>query len=247
MRVPTRQEQLWNTLTAGVLVLTFVMLVYYVLIGVQPASPLNPFAPPTMVRLAFVPTPPLVTPTCSPTVVETTWQPTVTVLPVVSEMPTWSATATPMVTPRSVTPVTMTPTRLTTVTPRPTPTVTPSPTRSPFTFTATINYQVHPVLTCDWSGVAGTAVDLQGRPARGYMVQVNGPGGFNWQVTVGSSPDYGPGGWEVRLGGRQVAGTWYVRLYVASDLKKPASETLEITLPGSCDRNLAFIRFQQNH
>lgn len=77
-------------------------------------------------------------------------------------------------------------------------------------------------------------------------MQITGADGAIRRVNVGSSPDYGPGGWEVRLGGRQAAGVWRIQLYSASDLK-PVSDVYEIALPGLCQKNLAFVRFQQNH
>lgn len=235
-----RRERLWDVLTGGALILTLIILVYYILIGLQPGSPLNPFSPPTPVALLYIPTAALATP-----------QPAASVT--ASPAPT-TAVPPPARTPTAISAVTFTPTpqgtTTPTLTPQPTlaPTALPTPTwtRSPFTFTATINYQVHPILTCDWSGAAGTVVDLKGRAARGYVVQITAADGTTRRVNVGSSPDYGPGGWEVRLGERQASGAWRIQLYSASNLE-PASDAYDIVLPGLCPKNLAFVRFQQNH
>lgn len=230
MRPRKRGGRVWNVLAAGTLILTLVILAYYIVIGVAPTSPLNLFPPLTPVVMAYLPTAPA-TPTPNPTATATPNRATATASPTKTETPDATATVQFTFTPG----------------PTLTPTITPSPTRSPFTFTAIINYQVHPVLTCDWTGVAGTAIDLKGKPARGYVVQVTSADGAAQRVTAGSSPDYGPGGWELRLGERQAAGTWRVQLYTASNLKKPVSDAYQIVLLGTCAKNLAFVRFQQNH
>jgi hypothetical protein len=95
--------------------------------------------------------------------------------------------------------------------------------------------------------LAGTIVDLKGEAVRDYVVHVTGANGFSQKVAVSSSPDYGPGGWELRLGGREAKGIWHVQLYKTADSKTPLSASYEIILPGICQKNLAFVRFQQNH
>jgi hypothetical protein len=137
------------------------------------------------------------------------------------------------------------PTPLPTVTLAPTPT--PSPTRSVFTFTAMITLQVHPVQVCDWMGVAGTVVDLQGKPALGEFVRVWGLGDVDQVVAVGANPVYGSSGWEVRLARSQIVGNWNVQLVASLDAKIPLSDIYTISMPGDCKRNLALVRFQQNH
>jgi hypothetical protein len=111
-----------------------------------------------------------------------------------------------------------------------------------------IEYKIHPILTCDWTSVAGTVTNLKGRAVRGYYVQVTRPDRTVQSVITGSSPDYDfASGWEVRLGGRQIKGTWQVQLFADAALKKPLSQAYAITMPGRCQANLAFVRFQQNH
>lgn len=243
MRAPEGKARVWDVLAAGLWSLTLIVLAYYVLIGLQPSSPLNPFPPPTRVSLAPGPPPRSTAPAPSP---QATVKPSPSPAVVVSvELASPTSTSAP---PPTLEP---TPTRLTPSPPGggPTrlPSVTPGPTRSPYTFTAVINYQVHPMLTCDWTGVAGTVLDLKGQAARGYVVQAIGADRTMRQVAVGTSPDYGPGGWELRLGGRQAQGVWRIQLYAAADLKKPVSEAYEIVFQGVCQKNLAFVRFQQNH
>jgi hypothetical protein len=135
--------------------------------------------------------------------------------------------------------------------PSPTPTLTPrpSPTRSPFTYTAVITLQVHPVQVCDWMGIAGTVTDLQGRPALGAFVRVWGLGDFDQTVAVGANPIYGPSGWEVRLARAQLVGSWNVQLKLSPEATRSAvlSDVYTIAMPGDCKRNLALVSFQQNH
>lgn len=232
-------RRLWDTAAIGMLVLTLITLAYTILVGLDPASPLNAFPPPTTVMIMMIPSATQGTPPASSTIpVEPgshTPSPSVTpaLAPTLSRKPTST---------RPLTTTNASPTRQIT-----TPTKTPSPTRAPFTFTALVNYQVHPVLTCEWTGLAGTIVDLKGEAVRGYVVCVTGADGLSQQVAVSTSPDYGPGGWEVRLGGRGAKGTWQVQLYKAADLETPFSASYEIVLPGECQKNLAFVRFQQNH
>ena len=153
----------------------------------------------------------------------------------------------------SVPSATDTPTPTVTVVPAPLPTVTlaptpvPSPTRSVFTYTAVITLQVHPVQVCDWMGVAGSVVDLQGKPALGAFVRVWGLGNVDQVVAVGANPVYGSSGWEVRLARSQIVGNWNVQLVASSDAKIPLSDVYTISMPGDCKRNLALVRFQQNH
>lgn len=237
MQSRNRQARIWNLMTAATLIATVVVLTYYVVIGVQPANPLNLFPPPTVVGLAYIPETMLDMPATQPTPRPASSTPGATA----TDTPTPPASQTPAAEPLA------TATGQATLLPTSKPTFTPSPTRSPFTFTAAINYQVHPVFTCEWAGVAGTVTNLKGQAARGYVVLVTGADGSTRQATVGSSPDYGTGGWEVRLGGRQATGIWRVELYAQANLNKPVSDAYEITLQGQCQKNLAFVRFQQNH
>lgn len=137
------------------------------------------------------------------------------------------------------------PTPLPIITPTPTPV--PSPTRSVITFTASITLQVHPMQVCDWMGVGGTVDDLQGKSLLGAFVHVWGLGNVDQVVAVGANPIYAPSGWEVRLARSQIVGNWNVQLVASPDAKTPLSDVYTISMPGDCKRNLALVRFQQNH
>lgn len=255
-------DMAWDTAAIVIVGLTLIALAYIILIGLDPASPLNVFPPPTTVMIMRIPTvtqgPPPTPPAISVRPRSNTPSPSSTPGPTPTPGYTPTSTSQPLTTAALPTPSLMATNTSPTSTLQPTPptsqttrlpsvTPTPSPTHAPFAFTASINYQVHPVLTCEWTGLAGTTVDLKGEAARGYVVRVTGADGLSQQVAIGTSPDYGLGGWEFRLGGREAKGTWRVQLYKTADPKTPMSASYEIVLPGSCQQNLAFVRFQQDH
>jgi len=237
--------RLFNFLAVVFLGLSGIGLGWVVEIALNPYGWLNPFPPPTPVAEATVPgemplsfagatLPPPQVVTAPQAVTAANDQPS----------PTWTVTPADTDTPIPFTTITPSPTstpRMQTATPR------PSPTRSVFTYTAEIGYQVHPVQLCDWMGVAGTVVDLEGRPAPGVFVHIWGLGGVDEMAPVGANPRYGASGWEVRLGRAQIVGNWNVQLVALPDKQTPLSDIYTISMPGDCNRNLALVRFQQNH
>ena len=96
-------------------------------------------------------------------------------------------------------------------------------------------------------GVGGTVTDLTGKAALGSYVHVWGLDNIDQVVAVGGSAHYGPSGWELRLARAQLVGNWTVQLVASPDAQLPLSTAYTISMPGDCKRNLALIRFQQNH
>jgi hypothetical protein len=96
-------------------------------------------------------------------------------------------------------------------------------------------------------GVAGTVTDLQGKPVLGMFVHVWGLGNVEQVVAAGANPIYGPSGWEARLARGQIVGNWNVQLVKSPDAQTPLSDVYTISMPGDCKRNLALVRFEQNH
>ena len=243
-----RRTRLFNFLAAVCLGLSVVSLGWIVSIAINPYGRLNPFPPgrpsrqPTPIAAMTVTATATVmatvqhesTPAATPTDTTTMTVPPSPTLAVPME-PTQEANSTPLPTIE--------------VSPSPTPTLTPrpSPTRSPFTYTAIITLQVHPVQVCDWMGIAGTVTDLQGRPALGAFVRVWGLGNLDQTVVVGANPIYGPSGWEVRLARAQLVGSWNVQLVASPEAKTTLSDVYTISMPGDCKRNLALVSLQQNH
>ena len=231
------RARLFNFLAVVFLGLSVVSSGWVVEIAVNPYGRLNPFPPP---KGDFQP----------PTPVAAVMLPSETPTPDLAPSATYTAEATYPPSPTwTATPAdTETPTPWPTFTPLP-PTMTPvpSPTRSALTYTAAITYQVHPVQLCDWMGVAGTVTDLQGRPALGAFVHIWGLGGVDELVAVGANPSYGPSGWEVRLGRGPIVGNWTAQLVASPETKESLSDAFLISMHGDCKRNLALVRFQQNH
>jgi hypothetical protein len=252
------QARALNVLAMVFLALSVVSLGWIVVIAVNPYGPLNPVPPAPLAGSANLE--PLTPFVLAPTATGTKEQATPT-----SEAGTNTPPSPPEVTPTdtntptpspalerqgestspailALTPtVTLTPTATASVTPR------PSPTRSAFTYTASITYQVHPVQVCDWMGVAGTVMDLQGKPALGAFVHVWGLGSVDESVAAGDQPNYGGSGWEVRLARAQIVGAWNVQLISSPETKIPLSAVYTISMPGDCKKNLARVNFQQNH
>ncbi|HEY75536.1 MAG TPA: hypothetical protein G4O00_05055 [Thermoflexia bacterium] len=143
-----------NSLSIGLLALTLVTLIGYLVILINPYIFFNPFPPPR--RAAVSPTPfVLPTPSLPPTWTPT---PTFTPLPTATPRPTRTPTSTPTAT----------------ATWPPTPTPTPRVTRAPYPFTCEVIYR-RPEYD-HWSGVAGHFQDLDGNPLPGYRVRVQCPG-----------------------------------------------------------------------
>jgi len=246
-----RQARLFNFLAVVFLGLSILSLGWEVNIAMNPYGRLNPFPPPTL-----YPTPTPVAAVIFPTVVPNAAtatpmvEPSAAPTPGLTETPTETSapptfTATAMVTAEATVSLTATPTLSPTLLPTVTPS--PSPTRSAFTYTASITYQIHPVQVCDWMGVGGTVTDLQGKAALGSYVHVWGLDNVDQVVGVGGSANYGPSGWELRLARAQLVGDWTVQLVASPDTKLPLSTAYTISMPGDCKRNLALVRFQQNH
>jgi hypothetical protein len=238
-----RQARLFNFLAVVFLGLSILSLGWEVNIAMSPYGRLNPFPPPTPVAAVIFPTVVPNAATATPMV-----EPTAASTPALTGTPTETSappTSTATVTAEATIPLTATPTLSPTLLPTVTPS--PSPTRSAFTYTASITYQVHPVQVCDWMGVGGTVTDLQGKAALGSYVHVWGLDNVDQVVAVGGSANYGPSGWELRLARVQLVGNWTVQLVASPDTKLPLSTAYTISMPGDCKRNLALVRFQQNH
>ena len=162
-----------NVLSLVVVGLAALILLWYLVLLVNPSGFYNPFAPqqPTETVLVVV---------VSPTPTDTPVPP-----------PTWTPTSTPTMGPTSSPPPSRTPTKTPTVTPTwpPTPSPTPTPTatltptlaptpratRSPQPFTCEVTYR-SPEYDNPWSGVAGYVQDQDGNPLPGYYAQVECPG-----------------------------------------------------------------------
>ena len=206
---------------------------------------------PTSVAVAFVPTS-TVTPPGSDDL-RPTWTPQA---PISTAPPTATNTRRPTAEPTiTVTfpPATNTPT----ITPSPTATDTPGPpptatvTRSPYPFTKSDTSPIYLQnfannAGCNWLGVAGEVLNLEGNPvgAGQYQVHIWGSG-IEARVPVGGAPAYGPSGYEQFVFNAPVIRDYNVQLETSSG--SAVSQIYAVQTRASCNHNLLLLNFVQNH
>ncbi len=228
------RDRLFNVLSLVMLALTLITVLCYIMIAINPYLPFNPFPPPPR-QIAVVAT--------------NTPSPTPESLPIA----TWTPTPTPTITPTPPATFTPTPTRPPTpITPSATPTNTPTPTprvtRSPWPFTYEIVYET-PLYGCNWLGIAGTVVDIDGNHLRGYPIHVWG-GGIDVVVNSGDKQNYGDSGWEQFLlnNPQELRGVFRVQIHDKNNPNHlPVSQEIALDFSGLCSQSLAVITFTKNH
>jgi len=245
------RTQLFNQLTLLLLVLTPIVLLCYLSILLFPTMPLNPLPPVAALPPAVIP--PTSTPTTTPTVTPTP-RPTntPTELPTSTPTPTEAPTELPTSTPEPTVAGRRTePTLPPSLTPSstPTPIVTLSVTKSPFNYTAEVLYQYNQLYGVNWAGIAGRVFGLN---LKGELTNIvvrawgDDPLGEDGLMRAsGTATQYGPSGWEFRLGDKPAFGKWNVQLL--TDDGQPLSPVVEIEMKGDPRANLAYVIFQQNH
>ncbi len=229
------RDQIFNTLTILMLVMTVCLIGFYGLIGL---NIFNPFAPPPTLTIAVPPTP-----TETPTKGIPTWTPTPS--PSVTPSPRPTNTRTPTLTPSPFPTIPPSPT------PPPTATETPRVTRSYWQFTHEVRL-IMPMYGCEWTGVAGHVQDLDGNPLKGYPVHIWGAG-IDTVVNAGADQRFNT------IYGSQAAFELFfdnkpkpmqVRLQLHDPYKPnhPAvSDEVVIDFPGFCGGALGYVVFTQNH
>ncbi len=238
-RAPRRRggfNLVWNVLAAILLMMTLCVVLIVFAIYVNPNSTWNPFPPPTL-----YPTPAL--PTATSTLrmtLEPSWTPTVAI-PTQTETP--APTNTPLVTATPISlPASETPSG---------PTATPGD----FAFvlmdgspSAIPGDAFHPELGCEWVGVAGQVLGLNGEPIPSQFIHLGGSleGDTVSRLTItGSAPAYGPAGFEFIIANRLVGttGTLWIQMEDVQGL--PMSERIYFDTYADCERNLVLINLQQ--
>ena len=250
-------DAFWNVLTALVLVGIFLTAGLFAFLFYNPNVPFNPYPPPTLPATLALP-PPVATFTLAPAVVPDTAVPS---LPPSATHTETSSPVPPTNTPRPT--HTEQPTATITLTPSKTPTITRTPLQpatrktsrffsfvlqsDPRAIDATI---FNPEHGCEWVGVAGQAVDIQGRPINGIPVQVGGSiNGVEMQVLyglTGTVPEYGQAGYEITLPTKPInsKGKIWVRLLDQSAMIQ-ISEQVYFDTFSDCQKNLILINFKQ--
>jgi hypothetical protein len=235
---PDRSGVVWNILTVLVLLVALVVGVVFLVVFINPNVGINPFPPPTMpVRAA------LDTPTPTPK----------SVLP-----PTWTPTSSPVPADTS--------TPVPTSTPLPTEEAEIVPTEEVTTAVENGDFPVvlhdgspqyipvtsfHPDFGCEWMGVAGQVIDVNGAPVQGLIIEVGGSlaGETIGEPTIlqatGLATAYGEAGFEVKLADEPIESTGSVWIQVLDQTGLPISERISFFTFDDCEKNLIIIYFKQ--
>ncbi|HUS94542.1 MAG TPA: hypothetical protein VMZ24_05125 [Patescibacteria group bacterium] len=173
---------------------------------------------------------------------------TATPVPINTLLPTLTPSASATLPPPTPT-KTATPTPTDTPTPGPTPTATS--TRSAFVFTKD---DVSPqylqnfanAAGCNWMGIGGTVLDLNGNPVPTGEYQVHvWDSGIDVRAPVGGAPAYGPSGYEQFLFDAPRIQDNNVQLETVNGTA--VSQVYRIQTRASCNQNLISFGFVQNH
>jgi hypothetical protein len=239
-RAPRRRRGfnlIWNILTVILLVLTLCVVAIVFTIYVNPNSAWNPFPPPTLYPSPVLPS---ATSTLRMTL-EPSWTPTFGI-------PTQTATPAPTNTPLvSATSVDLSPSR--------TPVVQATVTPDSYDFVLKegdpkylSGETFHPEMECNWVGVAGQVLGLNGEPLVSLFIHLGGAieeQTYDLVTITGSAPIYGAGGYEFIIANRLVGttGTLWIQLEDVQGL--PMSDRIYFNTYAECERNLAVVNLQQ--
>lgn len=215
-----------NLVTLFFLLASCGVVTYFALIWQNPYSPLNPLAPPTPIPMVLTAT---YTPTFTPTASLT---PVPSITPTASPIPTEAPTLT-------FTPVF--------VEGFSTPEGTPAATEDPSTYRFALQngrviYITNPDARggCNWSSIAGSVMGFDGSALNGYGVHLVGEG-VDQTIATGSSPGFGPGGFEVQLG--SVARDAQFVAQLIDPQGTPVSPVFTVETNSDCELNIAALRF----
>jgi len=243
------------------------LVIFYLLIFINPTGSYNPFPPLSLPAALVIPTitpaPPTITQPNPPAIEATAPNETITPLPEASppaeSLLVVEGTYTPIPT------ITHTPqTDIILITPIPegsnpeiiffTPTAT---LRVDYLYPYTLQSEPYAIAAstynsdvgCDWMGAAGQVFDLQNRPTTGASIQLGGllsnrPIPMMTTLT-GTASQYGLGGYEFKIADKPIEsyGTLWVRL--VDQTGTPISARTHFDTPGTCKLNLILVNFQK--
>jgi hypothetical protein len=228
-----RNDIIWNSLTALVIIASVAVVGYFVLLFSNPASTLNPYPPPTLPAPIQIPTATLTPMVPTPTL---TLEPTATFMP--TDAPV-SSDSTAIPTDASAS------------------TATTAPYSSEYLFAikgnpvGMTNTTFHPSLDCNWQGVAGKVTDIQGKGVQNLAVHLTGTYGGKQidQTTLsgGAAKWIGDGGYELVLevGSAPIGSTGQLTIQLQDSSYVPLSATVTFDTYAECGKNLILINFQQ--
>jgi hypothetical protein len=131
------------------------------------------------------------------------------------------------------------------------PTPTPTWTRSPWPFTVQgdMPFAVENVFNlagCNWLGIGGQVYDLRGGPLIGYVIHLDG-GGLDANSLSGTQPQYGPAGYEFKLGSSPKRSSGIYRVQLRDPQNVPVSDWMAVDTFDDCTKNVLLVNFLQNH
>ena len=231
-----RRDVAWNFLTGMVIVAILALVGFFLILFSNPYVSINPFPPPTLPALAGA---------LTQTTLPLKLPPTST--------PTAPHIETPLVVALNSTPL-------------PTKTMAPTPSQQviidfpddpnrPYAIegspAAMANTIFHPGDGCNWQGLAGRVVDLQGRAVIGVVVRVTGIyDGSTVEVNIptGSAAAwYGESGYEFVLGEKPLNSNASLAVQLFDAAMQPISNRVTFSTYSACDKNLVIINFRQVH
>jgi hypothetical protein len=219
-----------DLVTALVVLLALAIGGFMVYVFVKPATALNPLYP-------KVPTPFLFpSATITPLQLEATWTPTFVN---VTDTPTLAPTIT----------LQPSPTFFSLVPPTRTPPASPTA-RAPYgvTVTAIDSTIIHPDLGCGWFGIGGSVVDANNAPVLYMTLKLSGSLGgdvINMLTVSGTRLDYGPAGFEFKLGTAPVASNKLLTLQLIDQKGQQLADNIYIVTYNDCKKNLILVRFKK--
>ncbi len=105
---------------------------------------------------------------------------------------------------------------------------------------------IQPEAGCAWAGVGGQVFAADGAPASGLALKLSGSYGGQTLLKVavsGSSPAFGPGGFEFYLGSQPQA-TRSLALQVLGPGGAPLSAPIQLGTLGDCQHNLLVVNLK---
>jgi len=224
---------MWDILSILILIITACLVGYFALIFFNPDTSLNFLRPG---GFSAGPQGPTATPTLLQ--LEPTWtpSPTLVMTPTNTPRPTFTPFFTN--TPFSLVPPTKTPK----------PTNTPKAPFSAPSITQQDSTLYHPDLACNWAGIGGAVVDANNSPVIGMVIVLRGSldGKLIEQQTVsGINPEYGPSGFEFKLGDAPVKTDKALYIQLVDQSNIPLSDKIYVSTSSECTKNLVLVRLKK--
>ena len=131
------------------------------------------------------------------------------------------------------------------------PTKTPTSTPNPFGLHSGVFYTtnfLYPESGCSWMGIAGQVFDQNGAPLNNMVISVKGildGKAVDLLALTGMAPDYGPGGYEIKLADKVIASKGGLTIIVYDLQGKQLSDAVKLDTFNDCSQNLIITNFKK--